>query len=193
MPRIFNQKSIEKFAEEVNLRKLPDHILLCAGYEEDNGQTGTSIMFKQQYQCFKNNHHEPVLKNSTKLFPYIIDAGPLKIGISSEKELFHPEIAVAFSKLGCDLVIVSAGELDQQAPLIFGIKSIEKCVIAVSSKNMAFICEPPVGHAPWKEKIILKQGHCRMSLHSKRTRQKRFQDRLDFNVLLNQKYKLGGN
>ena len=34
----------------------------------------------------------------------------------------------------------------------FGIKSVEKCVNAVSSKNMAFICEPPEGHAPWKEK-----------------------------------------
>jgi len=188
LPRLFNQKSIDKFAQEVNRRKLPDHIFVCAGYEEDNGQTGTITIFKKQFQWFENSHQKSVLKDSTQVFPSIMEAGPLRIGICSEKELFHPETAVACSKLGCDLVIVSAGELDQQAPLIFGIKSIEKCVIAVSSKNMAFICEPPVGHAPWKEKKILKQGNCRMSLDSKRTRQKRFQDRLDFEVLLNPKF-----
>jgi len=189
LPRIFDRQSLSIFSSQPALKKLPEHIAVFVGYKENNGETGTLlILFQGERHWYQNTHHEKSnISNNNQSFPAIVDMGPLRVGVCCENELVHPETAVACSKLGCDLLLVSAGSLDNSAPLVFGVKSVEQTAIAVAGKNMAFICEPPQGHQPWREKKILKQGVCRMTLHSKRTRKKRFQDRVDFDLLLTTK------
>ncbi len=112
------------------------------------------------------------------------DFGPARLGIAWPAALRHPEVAVALSKQGCDAIVTLADRLDADARLLFGIKCLEKVLVAVASPDGAMICEPPGGHARWRETYRRGPSVCQACLDTAATRNKRFLDRVDLEVLL---------
>jgi predicted amidohydrolase len=114
----------------------------------------------------------------------MVDFGPARIGVARADRLRHPEIVVALSKQGCDVIATCAPALTDDDRLLFGVKTLEKTVIAACAPDGAVICEPPAGHSPWKETAIHGPGECAARIHTGPLRSKHFMDRVDMEVLL---------
>ncbi len=121
-------------------------------------------------------------------FP-MVHYGSAKVGMAPFDSFVHPELAVTFSKLGCDLVVLSEEKLETDSRLLCGIKSVENIAVAVCASNGALICMAPRGHERWEERSIEGPGICSCELDTLRTRKKRFQDRVNFELLLKYKAK----
>ena len=96
----------------------------------------------------------------------------------------HPEMAVALSKSGCDLVALSEETLNSEIRLLSGVKTTERIAVAVCAGNGASVCMIPEGHQRWEEKSIDSAGLCTYELDTSKTRKKRFQERIDYDLLL---------
>jgi len=116
-------------------------------------------------------------------FP-MIHYGCAKIAMAPFEFFVHPELAVTFSKSGCDLVVLSEDILNKKMRLLAGIKTIEKIAVAVSAGNGAGIYMMPQGHQRWEERSIDGPGICSHAVDTSRLRKKNFQDRVDFELLL---------
>lgn len=116
----------------------------------------------------------------------IVDVGPVRAGICTLRELVHPETALAHAKLGCDILLAPGDEIAPEWQSVFAAKTLEKISIAVAGQNMAFICNPPESHKRWKESLALEGAICTADMHSRDTRTKKFQDRIDFKTILQQ-------
>lgn len=116
-------------------------------------------------------------------FP-ISDFGSARIAMVPYQFFKHPEIAVALAKSGCDLVVLSEENLDSENHLLTGIKTIENVAIAICANNRASIFMPPVGCHRWVEKDMDAFGICSFQIDTSKTRTKRFQDRINFELLL---------
>jgi predicted amidohydrolase len=68
--------------------------------------------------------------------------------------------------------------------LLAGARTIENLAVAVCSGSGAGIWLPPEGHQRWTETTATVGESCHLAIDTRRTRQKRFQDRVDFEVLL---------
>lgn len=113
------------------------------------------------------------------------DFGPSRLALARPDTLQNPEAAVALSKIGCDvLVVVGVNSLDPDTRLLLGVKSLERMAVVAAAPDGALICEPPVGHAPWKETSLIGEGTCRASMDTCSLRRKFFQDRVDMELLL---------
>ncbi len=124
-------------------------------------------------------------KHPNGKFPFpTVHYGPAKLGMASYELLLHPELAVAFSKEGYDLVVLSENRLDRTHRLLCGIRTIEGIAVAACASNSALISMVPKGHEHWEEQSIEGPGTCSYALDTVRTRKKRFQDRVDFELLL---------
>jgi hypothetical protein len=115
--------------------------------------------------------------------PYA-DLGPARLFMTPFPALSHPEFAVAIAKKGCDLAIACEKELSADDRLLAGARTIENLAVAVCSGSGAGIWLPPEGHQRWTETTAAIGESCRLAIDTRRTRQKRFQDRVDFEVLL---------
>ena len=114
-----------------------------------------------------------------------IDFGTARLLLIPFAALAHPETAVAGAKQGCDMALASEGRLSPEHRLLAGARSIENLSVAVCASNEAGIWITPSGHRRWEE-VSAKQGEiCRYTLDTWRMRKKRFQDRIDFETLLN--------
>jgi hypothetical protein len=92
---------------------------------------------------------------------------------------------LAAAKLGCDLVVSSTGnDLHEQMSRVIATRTIEQLYVAVAGNNKAFICEPPESHHRWNEVVAHGYGQCSMKLDSSKSRNKRFYDRFDYDLLL---------
>lgn len=115
-----------------------------------------------------------------------VDFGPSRLALVAPRAVEHPETAVALSKIGCDVLAATGVEsLDPNARLRLGVKSLERIVVTAAAPDGALICEPPVGHSPWKEASVIGPGTCAATLDTNSLRRKFFQDRVDMDVLLN--------
>lgn len=114
----------------------------------------------------------------------ITEFGPARIALVRSRSLIHPEVAVSLSKRGCDLLVTSPVRFDSDDRLLFGIKCLERAAVAVVAPAGAMVCEPPVGHAPWKEELMTDFGVCSACIDTAVLRGKRFQDRVDMETLL---------
>ena len=112
------------------------------------------------------------------------DFGPARITLAPMAALRHPEPALAASKQGCDLAIAIEPEISAGDRLLAGARTIENLAIAACGRNLAGIWQPPEGHRRWAEDLAEPGQACRLTLDTGRTRQKRFQDRVDFRTLL---------
>ena len=128
-----------------------------------------------------NSEHEE--QNSERPFP-IIQFGPANITMTTFESFRHPELAVTFAKQGCDLVVLSEDVLTPQKRLLAGVKTVEGLSVALCASNGATICMKPEGHARWKEEYVDGAGVCSYRVDTTSTRKKRFQDRVDFDLLL---------
>lgn len=118
-------------------------------------------------------------------FPFpMMHYGPAKVAMASMDSFVHPELAVVFSKLGCDLVVLSEERVEADGRLLCQAKSIEGIAVAACASNGALIAMVPRGHEPWEERIMECPGVCSYEIDIARTRKKRFQDRLNFDLLL---------
>lgn len=113
-----------------------------------------------------------------------LDIGPARVAIAPIAALLHPENSVALSKEGCDLIVTFADTYKADAALMCAVRTINHICVALSTADGAGIWMRPEGHARWSETVQKSKGVCSFLLDTNLTRQKRFQDRVDFEVLL---------
>lgn len=116
-------------------------------------------------------------------FP-VVHYGPAKIAMAPIRAFVHPELAVSFSKLGCDLVVLSEESVNDGDRLLCSVKTIEGLAVAVCARNGGFVAMVPRGHEHWEERSLEGQGTCSFEIDTGRTRNKHFQDRQDYELLL---------
>ena len=81
-------------------------------------------------------------------FP-IVDVGPARTVMAPLDALIHPELAVAFSKQGCDMAVLSEDKVDDRGWELAGVKTIEKLAVALCAGNGSAVYTVPEGHQPW--------------------------------------------
>jgi len=112
------------------------------------------------------------------------DCGPARVHIFPFKGLYHPETALASAKQGCDLAVVFSHSFTDVVRLLGGARTIDNVAVAVCSPEGAGVWTTPAGHQRWEEVVAGPGESCRFLLDTNRTRKKRFQDRIDFDTLL---------
>lgn len=112
------------------------------------------------------------------------DFGPARVVVVPFTFLEHPELAVALAKRGCDVAVSSERLLDGEWKLIGGVRTVENLAVAVCGVNGAGIWTNPQGHERWGEVTAGRGEYCIFDIDTAHTRQKRFQDRVDFELLL---------
>ncbi len=117
----------------------------------------------------------------------IVDTGPARLGLCRPKDLYHPEIGIVYSKLGCDLLVSSMEYIEKGASLIMAGRSLDKICVAIACNNSAMICQPPKGHDRWKDVQAKTPDFCEDRIDIEKIREKSFQDRVDFQTLLSLK------
>lgn len=113
-----------------------------------------------------------------------IDIGPARVALFPSGLFRQPELAVGLSKKGCDLIVATESHLDEQTRLLAGARTINHLATAVCAANGAGIWMRPEGHQRWHEEWVNAGEICTFVLDTSLTRQKRFQDRVDFDILL---------
>lgn len=116
-------------------------------------------------------------------FP-IVSYGTARVAMVTLEAFRHPELAVALAKLGCDLAVLSEETLDRDQRLLCSVKTVEGVAVAACASREAVIAMVPAGHEHWEERAIEGPGRCSYELDTQRTRRKRFQDRVNFELLL---------
>ena len=92
-------------------------------------------------------------------FPFpMMHYGPAKVAMAPLDCFAHPELAVAFSKLGCDLVVLSEEKIEADSRLLCAIKTVEKIAVAVCASNGGLVAMVPRGHERWEERSIEGPG-----------------------------------
>jgi predicted amidohydrolase len=115
----------------------------------------------------------------------MVDFGPARIALARAEALRHPEMSIALSKQGCDLVVAPTdGTLSHDDRLVLGVKSVDRFAVVTIGANGATICIPPVGHGRWEEQVLDGAGECHRQIDTTATRTKYFEDRVDMPVLL---------
>ncbi len=112
------------------------------------------------------------------------DIGPARLALVSGAVFAQPELAVGLSKQGCDLIVASETRLHERTRLLAGARTINHLATAVCATNGAGIWMRPEGHQRWHEELAGPGERCTFVLDTNLTRQKRFQDRVDFERLL---------
>ena len=123
-------------------------------------------------------------KPAGKIEDRIFDIPGARIALADPEDMIHPEMAVAYSKLGCDLVAVSGGKIGDKYHALLSARSVEQVFVAVAGWDRAFICRPPRGHERWREKAKTGTGKVSDIINTKRTREKKFPERMDYSTLL---------
>jgi predicted amidohydrolase len=156
---------------------------VCAGYM-NNSDASDCIMIMADDSGHIIRHRPQIGKGvSDKLC--VKDIAGARVLLACSEELMHPELALAAAKLGCDLAVSSTGNNHhEQMSRVIATRSIEQLYVAVAGNNKAFICEPPENHHRWNEVVAYSYGSCSMKLDSSKSRNKRFYDRFDYDLLL---------
>ncbi len=133
----------------------------------------------------EHTEHCPDKNDRCDGFPFpMMHYGPAKVAMAPLDCFVHPELAVSFAKLGCDLVVLSEEKLSKESRLLCEIKTVERVAVAACASNTGLIAMPPIDHHRWEERSMDGPGVCSYEIDIARTRKKRFQDRLDFELLL---------
>jgi len=157
-------------------------VALCAAFIRGSSD-GTHVMVTPHGEHGGNPAGTDAGMDGRFPFP-MMHYGPAKIAMAPFNSLVHPELAVVFSKLGCDLVVLSEERLENEGRLLCAVKTVEGVAVAVCASNGGLIAMVPRGHEPWEERSVEGAGICSYEIDIARTRKKRFQDRVDFELLL---------
>jgi hypothetical protein len=114
-----------------------------------------------------------------------LDIGPARVHLGPFEALTHPEATVAAAKQGCDLMMVCHETIGSEDRLPAGIRTIDGLAVAACAPDGAGIWWPPEGHQRWGEATAEVGSNCQGALDTRRIRTRRFQDSVDFSVLLN--------
>jgi hypothetical protein len=115
------------------------------------------------------------------------DFGPARLHLVPLDALAHPEMAAAAAKQGGDMALALEEELSPEHRLLAGARTIENIAVAVCACNGAGIWITPEGHQRWEETFAAPGEICSYPLDTQRTRMKRFQDCIDFEVLFRER------
>ncbi len=110
--------------------------------------------------------------------------GPAKIAMFSYEAFSHPELAVSYAKQGCDIALLSEPLLNKEMALLAGVRTIENLAAGICAGNGAVVCATPRGYERWKGNVSWKPGIHAFTFNTARTRDKWFQDHVDFDLLL---------
>jgi predicted amidohydrolase len=115
----------------------------------------------------------------------IANFGPARLALVDAEWLRHPELSVALSKEGCDIVIAATrGSLSRDDRLVLGVKSLDRLAVVTLAANGATICTPPIGHERWGETVLEDRGECHCEIDTTALRRKHFEDRVNLPLLL---------
>jgi predicted amidohydrolase len=152
--------------------------LLC-GLEED-GQAQACFLFPDQGGG--QARRLPLDRDAEE--PAHLDLGPARVGLARAEDLMHPELALALAKRGCDLVAVSAGTLDADQVEVLSLRCLEKLAVVLAGRGLALIAAPPEGHQAGPLVRAAGEETCSLDLDTARTRNKAYEELIDFPRLL---------
>ncbi|ADW19233.1 Nitrilase/cyanide hydratase and apolipoprotein N-acyltransferase [Desulfobulbus propionicus DSM 2032] len=112
------------------------------------------------------------------------DCGPARIHLLPERALYHPEMVLACAKEGADVVVIFSRSFTDAVQLLGGARTVEQVAVVVISAGGAGIWLPPEGHQRWQETLVQQGENGGVILDTRKTRVKRFQDRIDYPTLL---------
>nr|WP_320012535.1 carbon-nitrogen hydrolase family protein [uncultured Desulfobulbus sp.] len=116
-------------------------------------------------------------------FPFF-DCGAARVHLIPGCALHHPEHFLAAAKKGADMAIVFNQKFNDKLCLLGGARTIEQLSVVLASPQGAGIWMTPQGHQRWQEILAGPGEHCSAVMDTRRTRLKRFQDRIDYHTLL---------
>lgn len=117
--------------------------------------------------------------------PLIVDCGPARIAVLPPAAMYHPENILACAKQGCDLVVIFVETLNEKARLLAGVRTIEQVAMALCAPDGLSLWLPSHGHQRWQELSIGREGQGNpVYFDTCLTRNKRFQDLIDYPALL---------
>ncbi len=152
------------------------HVDVCAGVvSERNGSMVIALAEKDGNLSVRSNENSKLLS---------VDLDNARVVLAFRDELYHPEMVIASAKQGCDLIVCPASDLDDHDRRVLGARSIEQAALAVSGNSLAFVCQPPEGHYRWAETCADNGAGCSVTLDIGKLRQKKFYERLDYDLLL---------
>jgi len=112
------------------------------------------------------------------------NCGPARVRLLPADALWQPEMVLAAAKEGVDVVVVLSPHFDGIIRLLAGVRTIEQVAVAVCSPQGAGIWMIPEDHQRWGETIARPGESCSLLLDTAGTRVKRFQERVDYPLLL---------
>lgn len=112
-----------------------------------------------------------------------IDFGSVRFTVLPANAIAHPELILAQAKKGCDLAVVFAECISDELGRLAGVRTIDNMAIAVCTRAGTNLWMPPEGHKRWKMLSTCPKDGGRILLDTRKTRQKRFHDRVDFDCL----------
>lgn len=148
---------------------------VCVGVRLEDG--------REELLCV-NRHGELFRRVPEEQEFFMLDLDNVRVSLVSREELYHPETALALSKLGCDLAVSPADSLEDIDRSVLGSRSIEQVALAVCGSDAALICLPPEDHFRWIECYQKGVQGCSFDIDVSSLRKKQFYDRLDFDLLL---------
>ncbi|MDR2301293.1 MAG: carbon-nitrogen hydrolase family protein [Deltaproteobacteria bacterium] len=122
------------------------------------------------------------IKSNFSAWP-VYDFGAARLMMADLGSLWHPELAVSAAKDGVDLILCPAPELTKEDALMLTLRPIEQLAVAASSPNSALVSLIPQGHGPGRGATALSGQVATYAVDTRLTREKSFQDRVDFETL----------
>ena len=113
----------------------------------------------------------------------VFDVGPARVMPADLSVLAHPEAALAASKEGVDLVLSPAESLSDDDVRLVNLRPVEQMATAACGRDRAILALVPRGHGPWRGERAGSGQTLTYVVDTKVTRDKRFQDRVDFEAL----------
>ncbi|MDR0548367.1 MAG: carbon-nitrogen hydrolase family protein [Deltaproteobacteria bacterium] len=115
---------------------------------------------------------------------YLTDFPPLRIWLAEPSEIVQPEAAVAAAKWGADVAIAMVDSLTPAFKLLAALRPIDQLATVVVAPDGAAMGLPWLGHDPGRGALVGVGAMGGLTVDSHETREKRFQDRLDFAALM---------
>ena len=166
----------ETVLKRLSLAAVTNKIDICAGFLGE--KNGSEVI------VFAGKNGDLVQRSCESRDLEFIDLDNARIALVCKDELYHPETVMACAKQGCDVVVCASSALDDLDQLVLGSRSIEQTAVAVCGNDRAFICQPPEGHYRWAETAASHGKGCVATLDIGKLREKKFYDRLDYELLL---------
>lgn len=170
------------------MRQKPGKSISAAEWRKKIRKPASSIEDKRQIYAFINSDGPawlelPAGPSAADTQLPCIDFGSARFTVIPVNALAHPELIVAQAKKGCDLAVVFAERISDELGRLAGVRTIDNMAVAVCTKAGTNLWMPPEGHKRWEMLSTCPKDGGRILLDTRKTRQKRFHDRVDFDCL----------